>query len=279
MLGGIGGFAAGISLLLLLYIQTKPLVNRWAARRYLHLTYTLELHDLLTPEQARRLSWRYRLRHRRRRWGHRCYQRLMTLVQRVKAPQFIDAFETARSRMVDAWAPDDVEFPSHLTEQDRGIVLEAAAISHVREQKQRMRRHRVSTAQAAAGPDSANDAQTTTSAEAAASRAAGAATLQAHAASSRQGITSAECALRNDDLQTLRQADRHAAAQRADAGSPAGSESMPQTAQRVPRIAETRSVTMCARLAYPHKHLSSHMPQTSGAPPQLLMHVERTKSP
>ena len=142
VLGGIGGLAAGISLLLLLYIQTKPLVNRWATRRFLHATYTLEWYDLLTPEQARRLRWKQRLRHRRRRWGYRCYRRLMTLVQRVKAHQFIDAFETARSRMMDTWAPNDLEFPRHLTEEDRGIILEAAAISQRLEQKQRMRRHR-----------------------------------------------------------------------------------------------------------------------------------------
>ena len=142
VLGGIGGLAAGISLLLLLYIRTKPLVNRWATRRFLHVTYTLKPYDLLTPEQARRLRWKQRLRHRRRRWGNRCYQRLMTLVQRVKAHQFMDAFETARFQMVDAWAPDDLEFSRHLTEDDRGIVLEAAAISHVRDLKQRIRRHR-----------------------------------------------------------------------------------------------------------------------------------------
>ena len=142
VLGGIGGLAAGVSLLILLYLQAKPLVNRWATRRFLHTTYTLEWDDLLAPEQARRLPWKQRLRHRRRSWGHRCYRRLMTLVQRVKAHQLIDAFDAARSRMVDAWVPQDLEFPRHLTEDDRGIILEAAAISREREQKQWMRRHR-----------------------------------------------------------------------------------------------------------------------------------------
>ena len=146
VLGGVGGLAAGISLLMLLYLQAKPLVNRWATRRFLHATYAAEVHDLLTPGQARRLSWKPRLRHRWRGRRYGCLQRLMTLAQRVKMHQFIEAFNTARSRMLDEWAPDDVEFPQNLTEEDQRIILEAAAVSrHLEDRRHlrhRMRRHR-----------------------------------------------------------------------------------------------------------------------------------------
>ena len=73
-------------------------------------------------------------------------QRLMTMGQRVKARQLQDAFESARSDMFKTWAPDMVDFPEHLTEDERGIVLEAAAVSNMREErhqhKQRMRSHK-----------------------------------------------------------------------------------------------------------------------------------------
>ena len=140
VLGGIGGLAAGISLLIFLYLQAKPRVNRWALSRFLHAAYAIELSDIMTNEQARRL----RLKRRLRRWLRaRCFvwfQRLMTMAQRVKAVQLQDAFETSRSKMVGTWAPDDVEFSEHLTEEERGIVLKAAAVSRMREERQRHKR-------------------------------------------------------------------------------------------------------------------------------------------
>ncbi|WP_420621099.1 hypothetical protein [Candidatus Poriferisodalis sp.] len=68
VLGGIGGLAAGVSLLLLLYLQVKPRVNRWALARFLHATHAYEGYDLLTNEQARSLPRKRRLR----RWRRRC---------------------------------------------------------------------------------------------------------------------------------------------------------------------------------------------------------------
>lgn len=142
VLGGIGGLASGLSLLILLYLQTKPRVNRWSVLRFLHAAYAIELSDIMSNEQARRL----RLTRRLRRWSRaRCfvwYQRLMTMAQRVKAVQLQEAFESARSKMVGTWAPDDVEFSEHLTEDERGIVLEAAAVSRMREERQWHRRVR-----------------------------------------------------------------------------------------------------------------------------------------
>lgn len=146
VLGGIGGIAAGASLLLLLYLQAKPRVNRWALVRFLHATYAIEAHDLLTNEQASSLPLKHRLRRWRRRRGFWLYQRLMTMIQRVKAPKLQDAFESARFDMYETWAPDYVDFPEHLTEDERCIALEAAAVSTMREErhrhKQRMRIHK-----------------------------------------------------------------------------------------------------------------------------------------
>lgn len=139
VLGGIGGIAAGVSLLILIYLQAKPLVNRWALMRFLHATYAYELYDMLTNEQARKLPTKRRLRRWRRRRGFSLYQRLMTMVQRVKAPQLRDAFESARSDMYETWAPDSVDFPAHLTEDERGFVLEAAAVSRLREERHRLK--------------------------------------------------------------------------------------------------------------------------------------------
>lgn len=146
VLGGIGGIATGVSLLLLLYLQAKPRVNRWALVQFLHATYDMEVQDLLTNEQAGSLPLKRRLRRWRRGRGFVLYQRFMTMGQRVKARQFQDAFEAARSDMFKTWAPDEVDFPEHLTEGERGIVLEAAAVSRMREErhqhKQRMRAHK-----------------------------------------------------------------------------------------------------------------------------------------
>ena len=70
----------------------------------------------------------------------------MTLAQRVKMHQFIEAFNSARPRMLDEWAPDDFVFPQNLTEDDRRIILEAAAVSRhpedTRHLRHRMCRHR-----------------------------------------------------------------------------------------------------------------------------------------
>ena len=146
VLGGIGGLAAGVSLLILLYLQAKPRVNRWALVRFLHATFALEAYDLFTNEQAHSLPLKRRLRRWRRSRGFRWYQRLMTMGQRVKTRQLQDAFDAARSDMFETWAPDRVHFPEHLTEDERGIVLEAAALSRVREErhrrKQLMRSHK-----------------------------------------------------------------------------------------------------------------------------------------
>lgn len=139
VLGGVGGLAAGISLLVLLYLQAKPRVNRWALLRFLHATYAYESSDLLTNEEARSLRLRQRLRRWRRRCGFWSYQRLMTMVHRVKARQLEDAFKDARTKMVATWATDDMEFPKHLTEDERDIVLEAAAVSRIREDRRRNR--------------------------------------------------------------------------------------------------------------------------------------------
>ncbi len=61
----------------------------------------------------------------------------MTMVQRVKARQLEDAFKDARTKMVATWATEDMDFPKHLTEDERDIVLEAAAVSRIREERQR----------------------------------------------------------------------------------------------------------------------------------------------
>ncbi|WP_423923760.1 hypothetical protein [Candidatus Poriferisodalis sp.] len=140
VLGGIGGLAAGVSLLILVYIQARPRVNRWALTRFLHATVAYELRDRLTNEQTRDLTWRHRLRRWRRNQMFEGYQRLMTMSQRVKARQLESAFMSARSKLVGTWAPDDLVLPDHLTEEERSMLLEAAAVSRMREERHRLRR-------------------------------------------------------------------------------------------------------------------------------------------
>lgn len=139
MLGGIGGIAAGLSLLILIYLQAKPRVNRWAICRFLHAAQVLDRRDLLTNEQARHLPLSCRIRRRCREGTIKCYQGLSTKVQRVRVFGLTVAFFAARSQFEGVWAPEDIQFPHQLTEAERDIVLEAAARSKARENR---RRHR-----------------------------------------------------------------------------------------------------------------------------------------
>ena len=137
VLGGIGGLAAGVSLLVVLYLQAKPRVNRWAICRFLHAVQMLDARDLVTNEQSRHLPLRSRLRRRCREGIIKCYQGLSTKVQRVRVFGLADAFFAARSQYEGVWAPEDIKFPNQLTEAERDIVLEAAARSKAREKRRR----------------------------------------------------------------------------------------------------------------------------------------------
>ena len=130
VLGGIGGLAAGLSLLILIYLQAKPLVNRWATARSLHATYMPVIDDLLTNEQARDVLSRRRRRHRSRRlWLYWCYRRLMTKTQNADRHRLADAFECVRSQFDGKYFPVDASAPRHLNDEEYDIIRRAAALS------------------------------------------------------------------------------------------------------------------------------------------------------
>ena len=139
VLGGIGGLAAGLSLLILLYLQAQPLVNRWAICRFLHAVNMLDASELVTNEQARRLPLKQRIRRRWREGAMRCYRGLTTKVQRVRVFGLAVAFFAARAQFEGTWAPKDIKFPHPLMAGEREIVLEAAARSKAREKRRRRR--------------------------------------------------------------------------------------------------------------------------------------------
>lgn len=140
VLGGVGGLAAGVSLLFLLYLQAKPLVNRWALRGFLHIAHAPTGDDLLTDEQARSLSWRRRLTRRRRALAYRAFQRLMTKVQQINSYRLIESFEAAKEQLMELWASDDLQLPHQLPERERDIILEAAGFSKLKDERVRRRR-------------------------------------------------------------------------------------------------------------------------------------------
>lgn len=98
VLGGVGGLAAGVSLVFLLYIQSKPLVNRWALRGFLRTASAPRGDDWLTREQARGLTWKRRFKRRCRRLAFGTYQRFMTKVQRINVPRLMESFDAAKCR-------------------------------------------------------------------------------------------------------------------------------------------------------------------------------------
>ena len=57
-----GGIATVVTLMILVYVQAKSAINRWATIRWLRCYY--EFHDdiFVTPKDSRRLSWAQRLR-------------------------------------------------------------------------------------------------------------------------------------------------------------------------------------------------------------------------
>ena len=58
----VGVTAAVVTLMILVYAQTKPAVNKWATIRYLRCRYEFDLDIFLTPGEARGLSLMERLR-------------------------------------------------------------------------------------------------------------------------------------------------------------------------------------------------------------------------
>ena len=59
-------FATVVTLMILVYVQAKPAVNKWATIRYLRCFY--EFHDdiFITPRESQRSSWAKRLRRAKR---------------------------------------------------------------------------------------------------------------------------------------------------------------------------------------------------------------------
>ena len=53
VLGAVGSAATTVALLILVYTQAKPAVNRWATVKYLRSYCGLTFQDLITPELTR----------------------------------------------------------------------------------------------------------------------------------------------------------------------------------------------------------------------------------
>ena len=91
----IGTLASVATLVVVLYIQVKPAVNRWATVRYLLLSSEIHVYDLLTREQARSLSRTILIRRLRRGVQYLLYQYLMTRADRLNRHARFSQFEAS----------------------------------------------------------------------------------------------------------------------------------------------------------------------------------------
>ena len=134
VLGAIGSAATTVALLILVYTQAKPAMNRWPTVKYLRSYYELTFEDLITPEQARALPWARRLR---RAWRDKFVipfvARMMTRQHRIHLLYLIDQLKQADQRMVESFIapqPADVD----------PLVVEAVSLSRDRRERRRIRR-------------------------------------------------------------------------------------------------------------------------------------------
>ncbi len=133
-LGAIGNAATVCSLLILVYVHTKPAANRWATVKFLRTLSELRVENLLTREQARSLQWPRRLHRARRQFVFRLVQRLMTRAHRIAQDELLKQMNAACERSEFLPAPADCH----------PLAIEAAALSrHRRERQETHRRARV----------------------------------------------------------------------------------------------------------------------------------------
>ena len=134
VLGAIGSAATTVALLILVYTQAKPAMNRWATVKYLRSYYELTFEDLITPEQARALPWARRLR---RAWRDKFVipfvARVMTRQHRIHLLYLIGQLKQADGQMAESW----VASPQAGVDP---LVVEAVSLSRDRHERRRIRR-------------------------------------------------------------------------------------------------------------------------------------------
>ena len=125
--------ATVVTLMILVYVQAKPAVNRWATIRYLRCWYEFRDDILVTPREVRRFSWARRLRRAQRRALRVSSFMLMRRVDCIRSHTLVDQLVQESRR------------PEHLPVMDGcdPSVAEALSMSrHYLEDKKERRRAR-----------------------------------------------------------------------------------------------------------------------------------------
>ena len=127
-------FATVVTLMILVYVQAKPAVNRWATIRYLRCCHEFRDDILVTPLEVRRFSWARRLRRAQRGVLRGFAFMLMRRVDHLRLDILVGQLAQESRR------------PDHLPVMDGcdPLVAEALFVSkHYLEDKQERRRDRI----------------------------------------------------------------------------------------------------------------------------------------
>lgn len=115
-------------------VAAKRAINRWATVKYLRIQCEIDWNDLLTPEQARHLAWRTRLRRWRRTCIFRLVQRLMTRAHRIAR------YDLFNQLMAELDRSEHLPVPPG---RDPPVVKAAAIAKHERDRRQVRQRARI----------------------------------------------------------------------------------------------------------------------------------------
>lgn len=138
-LGDFGDLATVMALFILVYVTTKPTVNRWATVKFLRAFYEASMDDFLTsPLDGLPLKRRVAIK--KRRFFFRFYQRLMTKAHRINHLRLFKACE-ATLQVSDEKLVFNAPrlLPHDLTQTESELVIEAAVLSRNRQKKFRER--------------------------------------------------------------------------------------------------------------------------------------------
>lgn len=131
-LEAVGDLATVAALLILVYVQDKPAINRWATVRFLRGHYEIHPDDLVPIEPSRSLNWSRRLGRVRRSTMFRFAQTCMTREQRISRYDLIWRLHEARKQpnrmlMISDFSP---------------LVITAVTLSRSRQENRDNRRRR-----------------------------------------------------------------------------------------------------------------------------------------